>query len=162
METFNKRLKILIETLGFSSSRKFDMEIGVPESQTACVTGPKQTTPKIDYLQKVKARFPQINVDWLICGEGEMFRPESTDRSTKKLNEEYLVSENALLKQRIQGLEFGLSLAANSVNFQGSGNFPFVNKKSPVNQRFILIKGFVVNSLVNKSKSSAYKRTDFQ
>ena len=158
METFNKRLKVLIETLGFASSRKFDMEIGVPESQTACVTGPKQTTPKIDYLQKVKVRFPQVNVDWLICGEGDMLRAESNERSSKKINEEYLVQENALLKQRIQGLEFGLSLAANSANFQKNTmgvNFRFVSSKKPVNQRVGLILKIVADSIADRYYSAS-------
>ena len=149
METFNSRLKLLMDHLGFTS-RNFDKEIGVPQTQTSSVVGPKQTIPRTDYAIKIKGRFQNVNLNWLLAGEGEMFN--DPNKENHKLNEESLVQENKMLKQRIQGLEFGLSLAANSANFQQGNtavNFKLVSRNAPVKQHQLKIVWTAPNSSTN-------------
>ncbi|MFY7889484.1 MAG: hypothetical protein ACOVOW_11270 [Spirosomataceae bacterium] len=151
METINKRLEVLIHNVGFSSLRKFDKEIGVALSQTHNIVGEKQCMPGSNYLLKVKERFPQVDLNWLISGEGDMFRPDPSN-DTKKANEEFLIQENKMLKQRIQGLEFGLALAAKHSNFQQgntAANFKFVSRNAPVEQHQLKIVWTAPNSSTN-------------
>lgn len=164
--TINQRVaQVVFEHLKLKNPAAFDKLLGVSRNTTYNIIygiGDRLYKPSIEFIQKVCKAVPDLDANWLILGVGEVTKPDG-----KKVQKEIdrlsnLVVEVQTIKQENQSLKFALSLAANSANFQGSGNFPVVNKKSPVNQRFILIKGFVVNSLVNKSKSSAYKRTDFQ
>jgi hypothetical protein len=117
MKTFNVRLKQLIEILGYSSARKFDMEIGAVESQTASVTGPKQITPKIDYIQKVKSRFPHVNLDWLISGEGEMFNVSQEEKTKVLEDNKKLEAEVQDLRSKLDGLLMMASMANQHTNF---------------------------------------------
>lgn len=37
-----------------------------------------RNNPSLDFIQKILRRFPQVNPDWLILGEGEMYRSSET------------------------------------------------------------------------------------
>lgn len=145
METFNDRLKQLIERLNFKSSRKFDQEIGVPESQTTYITGPRQTIPRVDYLQKIKLRFTNVNTDWLISGEGDMFfNPPKKSIEDLLAEVEVLKQERDLMRRENEGLKnsvVNLGLFQNSQ----SVNFLPVSIETPVNQKI----RFFANSYAN-------------
>lgn len=145
LDTFNDRVKWLYQKLGYKSGREFDRRTGIAETNTAGITGPRQITPKIEYVQKILTVHPNVNANWLLIGTGEAFIPEDDT----KVSIEELIRENEMLKQQVKGLQFGLISAANSANFQSAANFKFVSKKSPVYQQFIIKKRIVVNSLVN-------------
>lgn len=138
MRTFNDRLKHLIEALNFKASRKFDQEIGVPESQTTYITGPRQTIPRVDYLQKIKARFSNVNIDWLISGDGEMFfAPPKKSMDDLLAELEALKQERDLIKRENEGLKnsvvnLGLYQTAQSANFY------LVSMETPVNENVII------------------------
>jgi hypothetical protein len=145
LDTFNDRVKWLYQKLGYKSGREFDRRTGIAETNTAGITGPRQITPKIEYVQKILTVHPNVNANWLLIGTGEAFMPEDDT----KVGIEELIRENEMLKQQVKGLQFGLISAANSANFQSAANFNSVGKKSPVNRRFGVIIPFFAHSLAH-------------
>lgn len=132
MDTVNERLRFFIEEVVKPKSlRAFDLQIGVAETHTNNIVGKKQNMPNGSYFQKLKEKYPTLSLDWLISGDGDMFKPEpSIDKSNFELNLE-LLRENEQLKQQVQGLQFGLISAAQSANFKAV-NFNFASTGMPV------------------------------
>lgn len=157
LEKFNSRIDFLWRTLGYKSSREFDRALGIPETHTSGITGPRQTTPKVDYVQRIIAIHPEVNANWLLVGVDEWSNPpkgylddllkkiESLSRDldeATKVNSDVL-AENALFRNSI------VSLAVSKTNFQSAANFNSVGKKSPVNRRLGVIIPFFAHSLAH-------------
>jgi transcriptional regulator with XRE-family HTH domain len=68
--TLNERIRKILEVSGFSSS-EFADEIEVQRSSVSHITSGRNK-PSLEFITKIKARFPEISWDWLINGEGEM------------------------------------------------------------------------------------------
>jgi DNA-binding transcriptional regulator YiaG len=67
--TINQRLKLLIGALGMKTGA-FSRALGVSETSTRNYTD-RSSKPGFDYLEKIAAHFKQVNLTWLITGEGE-------------------------------------------------------------------------------------------
>ena len=73
--TLNDRISKILEYSQLTSS-EFADEIEVQRSSISHITSGRNK-PSLDFLIKVKERFPELNWDWLINGEGEMiFSPD--------------------------------------------------------------------------------------
>lgn len=66
----NARIVKVIEYSGFSSS-EFADEIEVQRSNISHITSGRNK-PSLDFLIKIKDRFPLLQWEWLIKGDGEM------------------------------------------------------------------------------------------
>lgn len=66
----NERISKIIEYSELSSS-EFADAIDVQRSNISHITSGRNK-PSLDFLIKIKERFPEIQWDWLIKGEGEM------------------------------------------------------------------------------------------
>lgn len=134
MTTINERLLFFIKEIAKSKSlRGFDTEIGVAENHTNSIVGKKQNIPNGIYFQKLKAKYPLLSLDWLISGEGDMFKSEhNKDIESILENQKVLESENNNLKMQLNGLLNVVSVASMNqhVNFQ-----PVSNKKTPAKKR---------------------------
>ena len=64
------------------SPTQFATEIGVQRSALSHVLSGRNK-PSLDFMMKIKARYPEINLDWLLLGKGRM-----TGTATKKMTEE--------------------------------------------------------------------------
>lgn len=73
----NERISKIIEYSGFSSS-EFADEVEVQRSNISHITSGRNK-PSLDFLIKIKDRFPELEWDWLIKGEGEMKKPDQTE-----------------------------------------------------------------------------------
>lgn len=70
------RIAKVIEYYKFSPS-EFADEIEVPRSSISHITSGRNK-PSLDFITKVKSKFPNLSWDWLIYGEGEMHtKPEN-------------------------------------------------------------------------------------
>lgn len=70
------RIAKVIEYYKFSPS-EFADEIEVPRSSISHITSGRNK-PSLDFITKVKDKFPNLSWDWLIYGEGEMHtKPEN-------------------------------------------------------------------------------------
>jgi transcriptional regulator with XRE-family HTH domain len=67
--SINERLKILISALNISA-RAFSQTIEVSESTTRNYLD-KGTKPSTDYLERIASHFTNVNLTWLITGNGE-------------------------------------------------------------------------------------------
>ena len=71
------RIKEILVREGFSSG-SFADEIGVQRSSLSHILNGRNN-PSLDFMLKVLQRFPRLNSDWLLLGEGEMYNHEEPE-----------------------------------------------------------------------------------
>lgn len=84
-ETINERLKQFIDKKQIST-RQFEQKILVSNGLIARFIS-KNTTIQNDVLSKISDNFPELNIDWLITGKGEMLRHEAPTATTEPHND---------------------------------------------------------------------------
>ncbi|UOE39265.1 helix-turn-helix domain-containing protein [Chryseobacterium oryzae] len=72
--SLNERISKIIEYSGYTPS-EFADEIDVQRSSISHVTSGRNK-PSLEFIIKIKSRFPEILWDWLVNGEGEMLKSE--------------------------------------------------------------------------------------
>ncbi|MDR2205530.1 MAG: helix-turn-helix domain-containing protein [Flavobacteriaceae bacterium] len=91
----NDRISKVIEFSKLSSS-EFADTIDVQRSSITHITSGRNK-PSLDFLIKVKNHFPELQWDWLIKGEGEMWKPaliEDKIKTTSPLDLFALINDN--------------------------------------------------------------------
>lgn len=83
--SLNERIAKVIEYSGLSSS-EFADEIDVQRSSISHVTSGRNK-PSLEFIIKIKSRFPEILWDWLVNGDGEMLKSELSDDVSDSLEE---------------------------------------------------------------------------
>lgn len=83
------RIKKIIDHYGYSPS-EFADTIEVPRSSISHITSGRNKA-SLDFIVKIKNRFPEIQWDWLIDGQGDMTKqavqePEEIDNSAEEIN----------------------------------------------------------------------------
>ncbi|OWK73917.1 transcriptional regulator [Flavobacteriaceae bacterium JJC] len=78
----NERISKIIEYSELSSS-EFADEIDVQRSNISHITSGRNK-PSLDFLIKIKDRFPEIQWDWLIVGQGEMLNNAEPEEIPEK------------------------------------------------------------------------------
>lgn len=85
--SLNERISKVIEYSKLSSS-EFADEIDVQRSSISHITSGRNK-PSLEFIIKIKSRFPEILWDWLVTGDGEMLKSDLPE------NEHILESENS-------------------------------------------------------------------
>jgi transcriptional regulator with XRE-family HTH domain len=67
-ETPGDRIKVLVEELGLPSMAEFCRRTGLGRSLVDRVTAGHHS-PRHDTLEKIKAAFPEVNLNWLVTGD---------------------------------------------------------------------------------------------
>lgn len=75
--SLNERISKVIEYSGFTPS-EFADEVDVQRSSISHVTSGRNK-PSLEFIIKIKSRFPEILWDWLVTGDGEMLKSELPD-----------------------------------------------------------------------------------
>ncbi|MCQ2327031.1 MAG: helix-turn-helix domain-containing protein [Bacteroidales bacterium] len=75
------RIRQIIEKQNYSV-RKFEQEISVSDGIISKFLHGKIGL-KVDTLQKITEKFPQINIDWLVNGRGEMLLMKQQEKQQK-------------------------------------------------------------------------------
>lgn len=79
----NERISKIIEYSNLTSS-EFADEIDVQRSSVSHITSGRNK-PSLDFLIKVKEKFPELEWEWLLRGNGEMLiKPEEKTEETEK------------------------------------------------------------------------------
>jgi transcriptional regulator with XRE-family HTH domain len=75
MKTINERLNDLITTLGYNIT-SFSKELGYTNNNVTIgrIVNDKDKMPSADTMLKIAHRFNNVNLDWLLTGEGEMLK----------------------------------------------------------------------------------------
>lgn len=76
------RIKQIIEKEKLSSTQ-FATEIGVQRSALSHVLSGRNK-PSLDFMMKIKKRYPEINLDWLLLGKGRMTGVREEKAAVKK------------------------------------------------------------------------------
>jgi len=78
--SLNERISKVIEYSNLTSS-EFADEIDVQRSSISHITSGRNK-PSLEFIIKIKSRFPEILWDWLVTGEGEMLKSELPEKET--------------------------------------------------------------------------------
>jgi transcriptional regulator with XRE-family HTH domain len=78
----NERIKKLMETKNLSSTQ-FSDEIGIQRSSLSHILSGRNN-PSLDFMLKIKSRFPEINLDWLLLGSGTMVEEKLAEKEIKQ------------------------------------------------------------------------------
>lgn len=73
------RLMKIITSEGLTSSMLAD-EMGIQRSGISHILSGRNY-PSFDFLQKLLTRFPKLNAEWLILGQGSMYKTTATNLS---------------------------------------------------------------------------------
>ncbi len=88
METKKERLEHFIAAMGYSV-REFERAIGVSNGTVRHITDALSANLK----EKISANFPQLSMNWLLTGEGEMLRSLKAAPSQPDVNERPVLKE---------------------------------------------------------------------
>jgi len=81
----NDRFTKILEYSGFTAS-EFADEIDVQRSSISHIISGRNK-PSLEFIVKIKNRFPEISWDWIILGQGEMLQNNSSlSTSESKIN----------------------------------------------------------------------------
>lgn len=75
--TINERLSLLIRALGLNNN-SFTKRLDLNPAVTFNIIEGHKTKPSYDLLEKIIFTFDNINLYWLLKGEGDMFRANLT------------------------------------------------------------------------------------
>lgn len=91
--TVQERLKAFLENENISNS-EFGRRIGVSNAYVTSIR--KSIQP--EKLRKISTEFPNLNISWLITGEGDMYQPsdETTEKSFSS-NETAITSDDSVI-----------------------------------------------------------------
>jgi len=78
--SLNERISKVIEYSNLTSS-EFADEIDVQRSSISHITSGRNK-PSLEFIIKIKSKFPEILWDWLVTGEGEMLKSELPEINT--------------------------------------------------------------------------------
>lgn len=96
-QEIKERIKNVIETKGFTSNRSFAQAIDVPYTTFQSMLDHESQIPSIVIIARTLITYPELSAEWLLRGDGGMFRSESEykegydELSTKyeELNKKY-------------------------------------------------------------------------
>lgn len=96
--TIHERVSQLVDHFSKGNKTSFGKETGILPGVLASITGGRLSKPSFELLQKIMARFPSINGNWLLMGRGSMLQDEiaKPDISSLSITEE---QSKVILKQ---------------------------------------------------------------
>lgn len=126
----NERISKIIEYSGLSSS-EFADEVDVQRSSISHITSGRNK-PSLDFLIKVKERFPELQWDWLIKGEGEMLINKETEEETAGKEEKPKPTSLPDLFSLIDDDNFGYTESEDRIQKEMQQNIQIQNSRESV------------------------------
>lgn len=148
------RIREIIEYLEISQA-EFALAIGVQRANvTHFVTG--RNKPGLDIVQRILVKYPMLNAEWLILGNGEMLKENSKNTKSKQPN---LFTNNIQETNNVNvNKELDSNLSSKNVNIESSNNSKQNNNNEELEKQEIVNQqnDFIENQkLVNKSDSNS-------
>lgn len=129
--TLNDRITKILEESGLTSS-DFADEIDVQRSSISHITSGRNK-PSLEFITKIKSRFPKLSWDWLINGEGEMNAIDQEEIDKIKAEEDAKNKSVALpdLFSLIDDDQFGITESEDKIAEAKSGESfnPVISEK---------------------------------
>ncbi|MEZ5047502.1 MAG: hypothetical protein R2831_10975 [Chitinophagaceae bacterium] len=85
--TFNDRFESMLKELGYNANR-FAVELGYNGNKKIQRLIGTSNKPSIDILLDIKNKFSNINIEWLLTGEGDMYKPKDSSVDLAKCQKE--------------------------------------------------------------------------
>ncbi|MBS4012359.1 MAG: helix-turn-helix transcriptional regulator [Bacteroidetes bacterium] len=123
----NKRIEVLIQNLGLNIN-SFSKKIGIQNNVTIGNIIKGRQSPGYTTIMMILKTFPNLNTDWLIKGEGNMFNDNATEESVSMVHEKEIqykteslsitLAGNYLdvLMQKITSIDEKLSIISKNTN----------------------------------------------
>lgn len=116
-----QRIEKIMEAVQLNSGQ-FAIQIGIQNSTLSHILN-NRNKPSLEVLKKILQRFPSISSDWLILGQGAMFRQEFKSQERSLFDQ---IDENASLSDSlIRNVE------KNSFSEKESDNFSLLKTEEP-------------------------------
>lgn len=93
------RIKQILDKENLSPTQ-FASEIGVQRSALSHVLSGRNN-PSLDFMMKIKTRYPEINLDWLLLGKGKM-----AGSAEKKETPKPKIEKKELIKEETKEIQF--------------------------------------------------------
>ncbi|KFF00979.1 transcriptional regulator [Chryseobacterium formosense] len=153
----NERISKVIEYSGFTPS-EFADEVDVQRSSISHVTSGRNK-PSLEFIIKIKSRFPEILWDWLVNGDGEMLKSELPD-TEEQIPEEKLkpTSLPDLFTMMNDDEDFGTEESENTVIFESPSESvktyqSKANEKITDSQRLEKPKEEIINQIIDNQQN---------
>ncbi len=111
MVTQKERLLQLLKEMRYGQS-KFEDEIG--SSRGAIAHMGDFVSP--NFRKKIAARFPEVNVDWITAGVGDMFSAPSTNDDPSSKERDIILNEIAAQRDLLERLTTQMSRLNNNID----------------------------------------------
>lgn len=163
----NERFTKILQYSGFSSS-EFADEIDVQRSSISHILSGRNK-PSLEFIVKIKNRFPEINWDWIILGNGEMLKNEtsstSENNSTENIESPDLFT---LIDEDYKNEIFVQENIQKKIQRESDKSFPSPRKENlsdsqrlEVQENISEIQNAVNQNIIEKSSESKIKRIVF-
>jgi transcriptional regulator with XRE-family HTH domain len=97
----NQRIKFLIENYSQLTQRAFATRIGISQSAISSLFSQRENRPGLDMLQKIAIAYPEISLEWLLLGQGDMTKLMASPSEMAKLE---LTAKALIDRQERSGL----------------------------------------------------------
>ena len=111
MKTIGERIESLIKTLN-KNAYNFGKSIDKPNTTIANIITNK-SKPGSEILEAILSKYPQVNPEWLITGEGEMFKQE---KKRDAVDSGYLIEYITKLEENFNRLSEQLTVKDQQIN----------------------------------------------
>lgn len=115
--SLNERISEVIAYSGLTSS-EFADEIDVQRSNISHITSGRNK-PSLDFIIKIKERFPDLDWDWLIAGKGEMLQKKVEEPAVEKPKTQFLPDLFSLIDDN----NFGITESEDTIKSQPPREF---------------------------------------
>lgn len=155
--SLNERISKVIEYSGFTPS-EFADEVDVQRSSISHVTSGRNK-PSLEFIIKIKSRFPEILWDWLVNGDGEMLKSELSDTEEQTPEEKLKpTSLPDLFTMMNDDEDFGTEESENTVIFESPSESvktyqSKANEKITDSQRLEKPKEEIINQIIDNQKN---------
>ncbi|OCK50234.1 transcriptional regulator [Chryseobacterium sp. CBo1] len=155
--SLNERISKVIEYSGFTPS-EFADEVDVQRSSISHVTSGRNK-PSLEFIIKIKSRFPEILWDWLVNGDGEMLKSELPDIEEQTPEEKLKpTSLPDLFTMMNDDEDFGTEESENTVIFESPSESvktyqSKANEKITDSQRLEKPKEEIINQIIDNQQN---------
>jgi phage repressor protein C with HTH and peptisase S24 domain len=81
-DTINQRISLLVQELDSGNKLAFSKRIGMSNQGLGEIIGERQSTPSFPKLTQMLRALPQVRMEWLLLGEGEMLKSAEAPKNS--------------------------------------------------------------------------------
>lgn len=92
-EAINNRIAQIIRHYGLSAS-SFSKKIGISSTIIGNIVGGRRSKPSIEAIQAIYSSFEDINLEWLIAGEGDIIKEKGSSLAEPEASYKRIILDN--------------------------------------------------------------------